>query len=753
MAAASGYDAFISYSHHHDAVLGPVLQTDLERFAKPWYRMRALRVFLDTANLGANPALWPSIEDGLGSSRWLILLASADAARSDGVEHEVRWWLGHRPLDRLLVVGTSPGLAWDKRAKDWAADAPVPQALRGTLDTEPLWVDLSEPQLHSGKPVIPAERVAAVAAPIRGMPKDMLIGEHLRQHRRAMRLAGGAVAVLAILTALAIVASVFAYGQRNSAIQQRDKAFANLLAVEVGELTATNPSLAAQFDIVAHQMNPTFDNKTRLLDTTTTPLSSRLTGPAGSIFSVAYSPDGRILAAGSSDKKIWLWKVTNLARPLRLGPSLTGPTDVVASVAFSPDGRILAAGSIDHRVWLWNMADPDRPHLLGPSLTGPRRGVTSVAFSPDGRILAAGSQDDKVWLWNMANPDRPQPLGPPLTGPTGGVYSVAFSPDGRILAVGSQDDKVWLWNMANPARPHLLGPPLTGPGDVVTSLAFTRSGQILAAGSDDQTVWLWNMANPARPHLLGPPLTGSTAGVSSVAFSPDGQILAAGNADGTVRLWNFADPASPRSLGQPLADGPIGSVVSVAFSPNGRTLATGTEAGTVQLWNLPSNVLILGPVESVAFSPDGRILAAGTGDDKVWLWNMADPDRPQPFGPPLVGPTSGVSSVAFSPDGRTLAAGDDGGGVGVWHTASGQRTASLAEGSPVYSVAFSPTGQVLALGFDNGNVALFRQDLSDLTYGIFARLICDEVRGNMTRAQWTANAPGQPYQKTCPAYP
>jgi hypothetical protein len=152
MVAASGYDAFISYSHHHDAVLGPALQTDLERFAKPWYKMRTLRIFLDTANLGANPALWPSIEDGLGSSRWLILLASADAARSDGVEHEVRWWLDHRPLDRLLVVGTSPGLAWDKRAKDWAADSPIPQALRGTLDSEldPHRFRRHHPKWHDG---------------------------------------------------------------------------------------------------------------------------------------------------------------------------------------------------------------------------------------------------------------------------------------------------------------------------------------------------------------------------------------------------------------------------------------------------------------------------------------------------------------------------------------------------------------------------------------------------------------------------
>jgi hypothetical protein len=109
MAAVSGYDAFISYSHKHDAMIGPALQSDLQRFAKPWYKMRALRIFLDTADLAANPALWPSIEDALGSSRWFILLASADAANSTWVNREVTWWLAHRSIDELLVVGTSTG--------------------------------------------------------------------------------------------------------------------------------------------------------------------------------------------------------------------------------------------------------------------------------------------------------------------------------------------------------------------------------------------------------------------------------------------------------------------------------------------------------------------------------------------------------------------------------------------------------------------------------------------------------------------
>jgi MTH538 TIR-like domain (DUF1863) len=131
MAAVSGYDGFISYSHRHDGAFGPALQSNLARFAKPWYRVRALRIFLDTADLSANPGLWSAIEDALRSSQWFILLASAEAAESAWVNREVEWWKTNRSLSRLLVVGTSPGLAWDEQKQDWAAGAPVPSALRG----------------------------------------------------------------------------------------------------------------------------------------------------------------------------------------------------------------------------------------------------------------------------------------------------------------------------------------------------------------------------------------------------------------------------------------------------------------------------------------------------------------------------------------------------------------------------------------------------------------------------------------------
>src|SRR5690349_4642107 len=107
------YDAFISYSHAVDGRLAPALQRGLQRFAKAWYRARAVRVFRDDDSLSANPGLWPAIEDALDRSRFLLLLASPEAAASSWVEKEAGHWLRHNGTETLLIALTAGDISWD----------------------------------------------------------------------------------------------------------------------------------------------------------------------------------------------------------------------------------------------------------------------------------------------------------------------------------------------------------------------------------------------------------------------------------------------------------------------------------------------------------------------------------------------------------------------------------------------------------------------------------------------------------------
>jgi WD40 repeat protein/transcriptional regulator with XRE-family HTH domain len=290
---------------------------------------------------------------------------------------------------------------------------------------------------------------------------------------------------------------------------------------------------------------------------------------------VAYSPDGRTLAAGGQDIQLWdaVRRTPIATRPLPAGT-------ITNAITYSPDGRLIAIARSDGTAWLLDartLAPAGAPFRVTAS-----GNAESVAFSPDGKVLATGADDGTVRLWSLADPARPRPLASARDSGTY-VYTVVFAPNGRTIAVASTDNLTRLWDVADPARPVPLGKPLTGLSSYAIGLAFNPDSTLLAVGSADKTVRLWDVSDPARPVLAGAPLTGPTSYVWAVAFSPDGRTLAAGVTDGTVWLWDVADPAHPALMAT--LTGPLGHVYSIAFSPSGRVLAAASNDGTVHLWD------------------------------------------------------------------------------------------------------------------------------------------------------------------------
>jgi hypothetical protein len=226
--APVAYDAFISYSHAKDKPIATALQSVVQKLGKPWYRRRALRVFRDDTSLSATPHLWPSIEQVLSRSRFLILLASPEVAASRWVGQEVAYWLDHNSSDTVLIALTEGELEWDEATGDfrWSEVTPLPIALKNRLASEPRWIDL-RPYRDASTPK-GAEFMglgADFAAAIRGTPKEDLLSEEVRQQRRAMTLA------LTAVTALVALLGVASW-QWHEAQLQGDHARTQLLAVE-----------------------------------------------------------------------------------------------------------------------------------------------------------------------------------------------------------------------------------------------------------------------------------------------------------------------------------------------------------------------------------------------------------------------------------------------------------------------------------------------------------------------------------------
>jgi tetratricopeptide (TPR) repeat protein len=235
------YDAFISYSHARDKPIAAALQGAVQRLGKPWYRRRALRVFRDDTSLSAAPQLWPAIEQALARSRFLILLASPEAAASPWVGKEIEYWLAHKSIDTLLIALTDGTLAWEGADFRWSPATPLPPLLQGRFPGEPKWVDLCA--YRAGAPARRdprfAELAADFAAAIRGVPKEDLLSEELRQQRRALTLAWSAAGLLLVLAALAA-------WQAQVAIAQRDRAERTLTAA-TGTAESLTIDMAQEF--------------------------------------------------------------------------------------------------------------------------------------------------------------------------------------------------------------------------------------------------------------------------------------------------------------------------------------------------------------------------------------------------------------------------------------------------------------------------------------------------------------------------
>ena len=281
------------------------------------------------------------------------------------------------------------------------------------------------------------------------------------------------------------------------------------------------------------------------------------------IGSLAYSPDGKLLALGE-------FKEVLLVEPSsgKVVGTLAGEAEDVRAVAFSPDGKLLAAaGGLPARggeVKIWDVEK--RVELR--TIKGHADCIYAVEFSPDGKSIATSSYDKLIKLWDVDSGKEIRTLKDHIDA----VYALAFTPDGKRLVSASADRGVKIWDVASGERLYTLSEPTDG----LNTLALDPMGKRVAAAGLDRTIRVWSLGEKSGKLLYS--LIAHEDSILQLAWSPDGKYLISSSADKGLKLFKADDLSVVKTWPQP------DWVLSLEFAPDGKSFAVGRFDGSYQIY-------------------------------------------------------------------------------------------------------------------------------------------------------------------------
>jgi WD40 repeat protein/transcriptional regulator with XRE-family HTH domain len=614
--------------------------------------------------------------------------------------------------------------AWP-RLRRWVEEARESLAVHRMLaEATRLWDDSDRDPttLASGARLVAMEAWAADGAP----PLTLTAAEQQfldasvarrtaveRAERRSTTRLRTLLAVTTVLTLIAASLAVVANASRQDAVAARDDALSRQVALQADRLRDTDPSLAAQLAVVAYDIAPTSDARSVLFDAVAFPRSVRSLGGAGSP-ALAVSQAGALVAVGDG--------VEGSVRLLRVDASELAPSGTVPlegdevesyAAAFSPDGTVLAVGSTDATITLWDVSDPAAPQELADPLRGPEGPIQAIAIAPDGSELAAVGLGDGAFRWELSDPRSPEPL--PLIPNEHITWSVAYAPDGRHLAVGDDVGGVTIWELSDTSAPVIT---LQAEDRSMFGVSFAPDGGTVAAGSRAGRLHVWDISELASPVELELEEAVFDSWVNATAFSDDGTLLVAGSSDAGLRVWETATWEPRQTLPHPAA------LTGAAFVDDAATIVTTSTDGTAWRWDLDRTapLRLAGRVWDVAFTDDGTRMSAFSGAD-TGVWTMGTADHVVAEVARVASPEDGPpfsGGGGMSADGRWLGHGTLTGEVLLYDltdttAADGPVPTHVLEGASdlVESVSFSADGRVLAAGGADDAVRIFALDGSD----------------------------------------
>lgn len=315
---------------------------------------------------------------------------------------------------------------------------------------------------------------------------------------------------------------------------------------------------------------------------------------------------------------------TSTAKPLPPDPDqswrcvqmLYGHGNSITAIAVSPDGQLLASGSSDRSVKIWDLMTGELLHTFeGRGFwmgDGHRDRISGLTFSPDNYSIFSSSDDGTVKEWDLTT----FKLVMTLSVQSWATSALAISHDGWVIASGGTDGVIHLWDLET--RDSIAA--LTQHTDQITALLLSPDDRLLVSSSYDKTIRLWDF----KTDDLVATLKGHVDRVTAIALTPDGRTLLSGSADKTVKIWTF-----PRGEQHKVLAAHGDQVNCLAIDPDGVLFASGSEDGSLTIWDLDSadrlcTVRHAWGVNAIAFSPDGELLISGSADETIKIWQRSD---------------------------------------------------------------------------------------------------------------------------------